>query len=88
MLCIVVILFCHSASTVLGSILATVFCLGVVIDSQHRIRDERIYSREHIIWRTRDKIVNGVVVNICHLWKRIWKREVTGGEEHNRLLGN
>ena len=75
----VVIIFCHSASTALGSIIATVLCLRVVIDSQHRIRDERVDSRKHVIWRTRDKIVNGIVVRFCGLWN------IFGNEDHSTL---
>ena len=80
-------MFCISASTALGSIISTVLCLGVVIDSQHRIRDDRIDSRQHVIWRTRDKIVTSVMANVSELWKKLWRRNAVG-EEHSRLLGN
>jgi hypothetical protein len=84
----VVIMFCISASTALGSIITTVICLGVVIDSQHRIRDDRIDSRQHLIWRTRDKIVGGVLAGVSGFWSKLRKRHPEGGEEHSRLLGN
>ncbi|KAF8577772.1 UPF0014-domain-containing protein [Ramaria rubella] len=55
-----VIMFSISASTALGSIVATVFCLAVVIDREHRLRDDKIDPREHAVWRMRDKIGNAV----------------------------
>jgi hypothetical protein len=61
--------------------MATVLCLAVIIDSQHRIRDDRMDSREHVVWRTRDKIMNGILVSICGLRNKLWKWETQGVEE-------
>jgi len=83
-----VIMFCISASTALGSIVAITLCLGVVIDSQHRIRDDRIDNREHLVWRTRNKLGNGVIAGVTGLWDMIRKRTQPreGGEEQAGLL--
>lgn len=81
----IVIMFCISASTALGSIVAIVSCLGIVIDMQHRIRDDRIDSREHMVYRVRNNIFYGIVTGV----KRVFKRgERCRGEEHERLLGH
>lgn len=84
----VVIMFSITASTALGSIISTILCLGVVIDSQHRIRDDRIDSREHLIWRTRDRIVMSIATDIGRLWDKLWNRNSEeSDEETRRLLG-
>lgn len=68
--------------------MAVALCLGVVVDSQHRIRDDRIDSREHLIWRMRDKLGNAVLAEIVGLWHKIstQKRYQGDGEEQARLL--
>jgi len=70
-----IIMFCISSSTALGSIMATFFCLSVITDSEHRIREERIDSTKHMLWKTRDKIVKGAVEKILEGWSRLRKRE-------------
>lgn len=38
--------------------------MGIVIDRQHRIRDDRVDAREHIIWRTRDRLAETALFGI------------------------
>jgi len=56
-----VIMFMISSSTALASILTTGFALAVVVDNEHRIRSDRIDSRKHVVYRTRDALVEKMV---------------------------
>jgi len=58
-----VIMFMINASTTLASIIASVFALSVAVDDQHRIRGDRIFDEKHIIWKTRDRAIGGVVAS-------------------------
>ncbi|KAH0832981.1 hypothetical protein J3R83DRAFT_11959 [Lanmaoa asiatica] len=66
-----IIMFMISASTALASIVTTVVTLSVVVDSEHRVRPDRVDVKEHAIWRARNwvfaRIVDGVkgVVGCC-----------------------
>jgi len=48
-----VIIFMLSASITLASIIATVIALSIVVDSEHRIRVDKIDSSTFAIWRAR-----------------------------------
>ena len=51
-----VIMFMIAAAGALSSILVTVLALGVVVDSEHRVRAERIDPRPHWVWRGRSAL--------------------------------
>jgi len=46
-----VIMFMIAASTALASMLVTILALMIVVDSEHRIMDDKIDSRMHWVWR-------------------------------------
>ena len=88
-----IIMFMISSSTALSSIVTTIFALGVVVDTEHRVRADRIDVREHAVWRARNWLVAKVfggfkagVYAIAGLFKR---RNVENGDagETQRLLG-
>jgi hypothetical protein len=91
-----VIMFMISASTTLASIVTTVLALGVVVDADHRVRDDRVDSREHAVYRARSWLIGKIVemfwVAVRPLL-RCFKRMKGGyadegnGEESERLLG-
>lgn len=64
-------MFCISSSTALGSILATILCLFIIVDSQDRVRMDRIDSKKHTIWQTRDKAVKDMTNAISDTWKNL-----------------
>ena len=79
-----VIMFMISSSTALASIITTVLALGMVVDTEHRVRSDRIDAREHAIWRARSWLARKVAERLSGMVKR--KREsVNRGED--RLLG-
>lgn len=49
-----------SSSTAAASTVAIVLALSVAIDPQHRLRNDRVDSQKHVIWRTRDRIVSAI----------------------------
>jgi len=56
-----VIMFMINAATTLASIVATVLALRVVVDSEHRVRTDRLDDRKATIWRVKDRAVGSVV---------------------------
>ncbi|KAF4593361.1 hypothetical protein EYR38_009075 [Pleurotus pulmonarius] len=48
-----IIMFMICASTALASMFTTLVALRVVLDCEHRIRDDRVDNRPHFIWRLR-----------------------------------
>lgn len=59
-----VIMFMISASAALASIAITLFTLLVVVDSEHRIRSERIDKHDHFVWRARDRAISRVMHSV------------------------
>jgi hypothetical protein len=70
-----IIMFSLSSSTALGSIMATIFCLALVTDPEHRIREERIDSTKHPLWKTRDKLMKAAADAISDAWSRLRKHK-------------
>ncbi|QRV89625.1 hypothetical protein RhiJN_17643 [Ceratobasidium sp. AG-Ba] len=56
-----VIMFMINASAGLASIAAMLAALSIAVDDQSRVRSERITSEKHLLWRTRDRAIHGVV---------------------------
>ena len=48
-----IIMFMISSSTALSSIFTTIFAIRTVLDKEHRIRDDRIYSEPLTLWKAR-----------------------------------
>jgi hypothetical protein len=55
-----IIMFMITASCALACIVATLLALSVCVDSEHRIRSERIDSRHHALRRTSSAAVGAV----------------------------
>jgi hypothetical protein len=84
-------MFMISASTALASIITTITTLAVVVDSEDRLRPDRVDVREHPVWRARNwlfsQAVDGVknTVQSCRGLRR--KDGQNGAAETERLLG-
>jgi len=78
---LVVIVFLNNAATALASIVATVLALRVVVDSEHRVRAEKIDDRKATIWRARDRAVRSVVDGAKVVGGAVWRlaRRSEGG---------
>ncbi|KAI0833562.1 UPF0014-domain-containing protein [Trametes gibbosa] len=75
-----VIMFMISSCTALSSIVVTILALGVVVDSEHRVRTDRIDTREHAIYRGRDWVIGKIVAGV----KGVALRAIEGAK---RVLG-
>ncbi|CDO70641.1 hypothetical protein BN946_scf184756.g7 [Trametes cinnabarina] len=94
-----VIMFMISSCTALSSIVTTILALAVVVDNEHRVRTDRIDTREHAVYRARNwvagKILEGVkegaygLVHGVHRLIGKGQAEQTGegAGERQRLLG-
>jgi len=72
-----IIMFMITASCTLACIVATFLVLSVCLDSEHRIRSERIDKRHHTLYRMSSGAVRAVADAACSTWIRIascWKR--------------
>jgi len=70
-----VIMFMISAATTLAAIVTTILALCMIIDSEHRIRSERIDGREHAVWRARSWLVRKVVDGFWDGIRRVQRRD-------------
>ena len=85
-----VIMFMIAAATALASMLVTCFTLMVVVDSEHRIRNDRIDGRKHALWRVRDHYGEVAIASLKGWWergldsaKKMWnRRREEEGREH------
>jgi len=84
---VVVIVFLITAATALASIVATVLTLRVVVDSEHRVRTDKIDDRKATIWRARDKAVGCVVDRTKVVWGAAWRKLTRRSEGGGALLG-
>lgn len=50
----IIIIFMISSSTALASILTTFSAIAMTVDWQHRIRTDRIYENDRVVWRAKD----------------------------------
>lgn len=92
-----VIMFMISSCTALSSIVTTILALGVVVDTEHRVRADRIDTRQHAVYRARNWVVSqiaGAVKNVAYtvvggVKRLLGKRDAEQDEsdERRRLLG-
>lgn len=65
-----VIMFMISSASALSSMMVTIFALMIVTDSGHRIRSEKVDTRQHAMWRARDKGWSWVVMGAKAMFSR------------------
>ena len=89
-----IIMFMIVASCALACIVATLLVLSICLDSEHRIRSERIDNRHHVLRRTSSDAVRAVGGAARRAWIRIassWKKrphaDDGSGGERAPLLG-
>lgn len=89
-----IIMFMIVASCALACVVATFLVLAVCLDSEHRIRSERIDKRHHVLRRASSGAVTTVADAVGRAWIRIansWKRSLgeDDGSDRERapLLG-
>jgi len=79
-----VIIFMLSASVTLASIVATVIALSIVVDSEHRIRVDKIDSSMFVIWRVRKNFTDRAGLLVSSLWGRM-RKSISGRGGEVRL---
>ena len=66
----VIIMFCISASTAFGTIIAVILCLAILVDTDHRVRGERLDTKKHTVWKRRDEILESVREVVVEIWSK------------------
>ena len=59
--CAVLHAFMIAAASALAAIIVTVCALMVIVDTEHRVRPERIDPRTHWIWRARGRAIEWAI---------------------------
>ena len=77
-----IIMFMISASSVLSCIIVTLLTLYVCVDSEHRIRGDRIYARPHSFRRASSNAVQAILGSVRCAWVIL-----TGSVKHLFLRG-
>ncbi|KAF7422487.1 hypothetical protein PC9H_010643 [Pleurotus ostreatus] len=87
----VIIIFMISASTTLAAIVATGAALAVVVDGEHRVREDRVDGRPHGVYRAAEwvgeRVVGGVkrvVGGVKRVFERRQEGDVGEGEGEGR----
>ncbi|KAL5525567.1 hypothetical protein ACEPAG_6903 [Sanghuangporus baumii] len=89
-----VIMFMIAASSAFAAILVTVAALAIVVDSEHRIRVNRVDPRKYWVWRARERATSWCVVKAKEGLDKVKctfglkKRDDGDSIERNGLLGN
>ena len=66
-----IIIFMISASSTLACMTVTLFTLYVCVDSGHRIRGDRIYTRPHSFRRAGSNAVGAIVGTPRRVWRTL-----------------
>ncbi|EPT01707.1 hypothetical protein FOMPIDRAFT_1036173 [Fomitopsis schrenkii] len=69
-----VIMFMISSCTALSSIVTTILALGVIVDSEHRVRTDRIDVRPPAIWRARNAFVAKLLERAKYVGDKVWTK--------------
>ncbi|TFK69670.1 hypothetical protein BDN72DRAFT_959366 [Pluteus cervinus] len=80
-----VITFMESASTSLAAMISTMWALSCVVDREHRVRNERVDNRDHVVWRVVRKVGTGARDVVCGFARKSNSEEDDG--EREPLLG-
>jgi hypothetical protein len=75
-----IIMFMITASSTLSCIAGTLFTLYECIDSEHRIRSDRIFARPHVLRRVSGDAVQAVVDSVRRLWSLSVKQIIREGD--------
>ncbi len=67
-------MFMISSSTALAATTAVVLALSSVVDSQSRLRLDRVYSKPALLWRVRDGIIKSIVDGVKGVFYRVFGR--------------
>lgn len=62
-----IIVFMISSSTCLATVFTTFAVIAVTVDSQHRIRMDRVDDRKHGVWRAREWASTALMLSIKKL---------------------
>lgn len=79
----------QSASTALAAIVCTTLALSISVDTNHRVRTDRVLTGPHGLWKGRDAILNKVISGARRAGQNIWRRMSSSGprDEERSLLG-
>ncbi|KZP00612.1 UPF0014-domain-containing protein [Calocera viscosa TUFC12733] len=82
-----IMMFLIASSTALATIVITVIALSIVVDPEHRLRSDRIDTRDVAVHRAFFAAVHGIAYEFRRISDRVFGLKKEDDEEHERLLG-
>jgi len=82
-----IMMFLIASSTALATIVITVLALLIVVDPEHRLRSDRIDTRDVLIKRVLYAAGNGILYEFKRIRDKVFGSKKEDGEEQDRLLG-
>src|ERR1700733_4371640 len=76
----------QNASATLAAMVCTVLALSITVDSEHRVRNDRILKGKHAIWQARDRAIGGLAqafeaafIAVSRKIQGVWKKRGDNG---------
>ena len=63
-----VIMFMLTSATTLGTIFTTISAIAILVDSEHRVRSDRIDDRPHEVWRAKERMMTALSETVSELF--------------------
>jgi len=80
-------MFLIASTTALATIVITMLALLIVVDPEHRLRADRIDTRDVLVKRLLKAAGHGIARGFHRLKVKVMGSNKQDGEEHERLLG-
>ncbi|KZT53507.1 hypothetical protein CALCODRAFT_439982 [Calocera cornea HHB12733] len=81
-----IMMFLIASSTALATIVITFLALSIVVDGDHRLRSDRIDTRDVAVHRAFFAVMHGIAYEFGRIKEKMFGSKEDGGE-HERLLG-
>ena len=74
-----IIMFMIAASVILASVFITLTAITIVVDQEHRVRNDRIDGKRSVIYRVKDWNVGGLLASLSNSFNCKKRKPRTGG---------
>lgn len=81
----VIIMFMINSCTTLAALVAVTLTLLIVVDPESRLRLDKVDSEKALIWKARDRVIEGIVGGVKSAFGKVFRRR--GAEEQNKNNG-
>ncbi|KIO34425.1 hypothetical protein M407DRAFT_240698 [Tulasnella calospora MUT 4182] len=82
-----IIMFMINSCTTLASLVAVTLTLLIVVDPENRLRLDKVDSEKALIWKARDRVIEGVVGGVKSAFGKVFRRRNGGEQNKNNGVG-